>query len=197
LFCDLLRSGVNLIIEKYSRHKKPISNEPSGFLAREISGLSFPRGSLALDLGCGYGRNSVLLSRHFSNVISADFSHKSFSDLWHLNYNNIHPIILDCGQSLPFLNNTFSAVIVVHLYHENLIVNLIDTIQTDGYFIYESIAGNGENWRELSLSGEVKRLLEKQFIVKYYLERPVGPDKKNATVKVVAQKKKPESLAAL
>ena len=105
-------------------------------------------------------------------------------------------MILDCGQLLPFLNNTFSVVIVVHLYHENLIVNLIDVIKLDGFFIYESIAGNGENWRELSLFGEVKRLLEKQFIIKYYLERPVGPDKKNATVKVVAQKKH-ESFATL
>jgi SAM-dependent methyltransferase len=185
----LLRSGVSLIIEKYNRHKKPISNEPSSFLAREISGLNLPKGSLALDLGCGYGRNSVLLSRYFSNVIAADFSYKSFSDLWHSNCKNIHPVILDCRQPLPFLNNTFSAVIVVHLYHEDLIVNLIDAVQPEGYFIYESIAGNGDNWRELSLPGEVKSLLEKQFIVKYYLERPVGPDKKNATVKVVAQKK--------
>jgi len=187
---------VNLIIEKYSRHKKPISNEPSNFLAREISGLNLPEGSLVLDLGCGYGRNSILLSRHFANVIAADFSCKSFSDLWYLNCKNIHPVILDCRQLLPFLNNVFSAVIVVHLYHENLIANLIDVIRPDGFFIYESIAGNGENWRELSLSGEVKRLLEKQFIIKHYLERPVGPDKKNATVKVVAQKKH-ESLVAL
>lgn len=184
-----MRGGVSLIIEKYSRHKKPISNKPSSFLAREISGLNLPKGSLALDLGCGYGRNSVLLSRHFANVIAADFSYKSFSDLWHLNCKNIHPVILDCRKTLPFLNNTFSAVIVIHLYHENLIVNLIDAIQPEGFFIYESIAGNGENWRDLSLSGEVKRLLEKQFIIKYYLERPVGPHKKNATVKVVAQKK--------
>lgn len=196
MFCDLLRSGVSLIIDKYNRHKKPISNDPSSFLAREILELNLPKGSLALDLGCGYGRNSVLLSKHFANVISADFSYKSFSDLWYLNYKNIHPVILDCGELLPFLNNTFSAVIVVHLYHENLIANLIDTIQPEGFFVYESITGNGGNWRELSLSGEVKRLLEKQFIIKYYLERPVGPDKKKATVKVVAQKKT-ESLAAL
>lgn len=66
---------------------------------------------------------------------------------------------------------------------------MIDTIQPEGYFIYESIAGNGENWRELSLAGEVKRILGKQFIIKHYSERPVGPDKKNAAVKVVAQKK--------
>ncbi|MBK5553882.1 class I SAM-dependent methyltransferase [Pseudomonas sp. TH03] len=166
-------------------------------MAREISGLNLPEGSLALDLGCGYGRNSALLSRYFENVIAADISCKGFSGLWYLDCKNIHPVILDCGQLLPFLNNTFSAVIVVHLYHEDLIANLIDIIQPGGFFIYESISGNGENWRELSLFGEVKRLLEKQFIVKYYLERPVGPDKKNATVKVVAQKKKTESLAAL
>lgn len=165
-------------------------------MAREISGLNLPEGSLALDLGCGYGRNSILLSKHFANVIAADFSCKSFNDLWYLNCENIHPVILDCGQLLPFLNNTFSADIVVHLYRENLIANLIDVIQADGFFIYESIAANGENWRELSISGEVKRLLEKKFIIKYYLERPVGPDKKNATVKVVAQKK-PEPLVAL
>lgn len=174
-----------------------MSNEPSRFLAEEISRLDLLEGSLALDLGCGYGRNSILLSRYFANVIAADFSYKSFSDLWYLDCKNVHPVILDCGQLLPFLNNVFSAVIVVHLYHEDLIDNLIDAVRPGGFFIYESIAANGENWRELSLSGEVKRLLERQFVIKYYLERSVGPDKKNATVKVVAQKKKPESFAAL
>lgn len=120
---------------------------------REISGLNLPEGSLALDLGCGYGRNSELLSRHFVNVIAADVSCKNFSDLWCLNCKNIHPVILGRGLLLPFLNNAFSVVIVVHLYHEDLIINLIGVIRPGGFFIYESIAGNGENWRELSLFG--------------------------------------------
>ncbi|MBY8950054.1 methyltransferase domain-containing protein [Pseudomonas sp. SH10-3B] len=158
-----------------------------------ISGLNLPEHALALDLGCGYGRNSILLSKYFANVIAADISCESFSNSWFLDYKNIHPIMLDCGQRLPFLNNTLSTVVVVHLYHENLISNLINAIHPEGFFIYESIAANGENWRELSLSGEIKILLEKQFTIKYYVERPVGPDKKNATVKVIAQKKKPGS----
>lgn len=68
-------------------------------------------------------------------------------------------------------------MIVIHFYNENLIENLVDLIKPSGFLIYESIGGNGENWRELDVSGKVKTLLEKQFIINYYKERLVGPEK--------------------
>jgi len=150
--------------------------------------LNLNEGSVVLDAGCGYGRNSVLLSKLNLNVVAADFYCKSFSNSWFASYKNIHPIVLDCRKPLPFKSNSFSAVIVIHFYNENLIENLVDLIKPSGFLIYESIGGNGENWRELDVSGKVKTLLEKQFIISYYKERLVGPEKKYATVKVVAQK---------
>ncbi|WP_077431861.1 class I SAM-dependent methyltransferase [Pseudomonas sp. C9] len=172
----------------YSRHKKPLSDDPSSFLEGVLSALTLHEGSAVLDAGCGYGRNSALLSKYNLNVVAADFSHKSFSNSWYLDHKNINPIVLDCRKPLPFKSNSFSAAIIIHFYNKYLIENLIDIIKPSGFLIYESIGGNGENWRELGVSGEVKKILEKTFIIKHYTERLVGPDKKYATVKLVAQK---------
>lgn len=79
-------------------------------------------------------------------------------------------------------------MIIIHFYNKNLIENLLDLIKPSGFLIYESIGGNGENWRELGVTGEIKGLLEKQFTFNFYKERLVGPDKKYATVKMVAKK---------
>jgi SAM-dependent methyltransferase len=153
-----------------------------------LSALTLHEGSAVLHAGCGYGRNSALLSKYNLNVVAADFSHKSFSNSWYLDHKNINPIVLDCRKPLPFKSNSFSAAIIIHFYNKYLIENLIDIIKPSGFLIYESIGGNGENWRELGVSGEVKKILEKTFIIKHYTERLVGPDKKYATVKLVAQK---------
>jgi SAM-dependent methyltransferase len=178
----------NQIDSHYSHHKKPLSNDPSSFLETELLSLNLHEGSSILDAGCGYGRNSALLSKYHLNVVAADFSYESFSNLWHLSHKNINSIVLDCRLPLPFKSNSFSAAIIIHFYNKYLIENLIDVIKPSGFLIYESIGGNGENWRELGVSGEVKKILEKTFIIKHYKERLVGPDRKYATVKLIAQK---------
>jgi len=183
-----MRLRNNQIDSQYSRHKKPLSNDPSSFLEAQLSALNLHKGSTVLDAGCGYGRNSALLSKHNLNVVAADFSYESFSNSWFLNYKNINPIIMDCRKPLPFKSCSFSAAIIIHFYSKYLIENLIDIIKPAGLLIYESIGGNGENWRELGVTEEVKKILEKKFIIKHYKERLVGPDRKYATVKLIAQK---------
>lgn len=141
-----------------------------------------------LDVGCGYGRNSLYIAGLGYKVISSDYYEKVFINKWYEEQPNITNMLLDCTKSLPFKENTFSAVVVIHFYSDDLFKRLSPLVAPNGYIFYESIGGHGDNWQQLDLCGKVKDSLAENFTLLYYKENLVGPDKRYATVKMVAKK---------
>lgn len=172
----------------YKIHKKPLTAEPSPFLIKQI-GLNSPNIDLPiLDVGCGYGRNSIYLAGLGYHVVASDYYEKVFEDQWYKKRSNIQSIILDCTKPLPFRSNIFGAIVVIHFYSEGLFQRLSNLVVPNGYIFYESIGGNGQNWKQLDLIGRVKKSLSDEFTFITYQEKAIGPDRNYATVKMVAQK---------
>jgi SAM-dependent methyltransferase len=172
----------------YKIHKKPLTSVPSKFLVKQLS-LNLPNiGLPILDVGCGYGRNSLYLAELGYQVLAADYYEKVFADKWYEKKSNIKPITIDATQHFPFQNGTFGAVVVIHFYSEGLFQRLSDLVAPNGYIFYESIGGNGQNWIQLDFIGQVKKSLSENFTFRTYQEKAIGPNKSYASVKMVAQK---------
>jgi len=171
------------------KHKKPLDFTPSNFVLRALEKYS-SSGSLtpALDIPCGFGRHSILLSKKNCNVLCADYDPDVFRDHWFDGNHDLIPILLDARKELPFRLESFGVIIVVHFYANGLFLKLLNVLKPDGLIIFESIGGQGENWRGLPLKSEFKAGIEKYFNILHYIEKPVGPTKNNITVKMIARK---------
>ena len=88
-----------------------------------------------------------------------------------------------------FIQYCFGAIVVVHFFLPNLILNLKDYVCEGGLIIFESYGGNGDNWLSLPRVNEIRGQLLSQFDIEYYKETLVGPTKENVSLKMVARRK--------
>jgi SAM-dependent methyltransferase len=169
------------------------SSEPSRFLHRNAPVLD--AGLPVLDAPCGFGRNSLLLVRQGYEVIGADIDceridflrRRAESDPLAKKHLNLVGCDLN-AQSLPFQKEIFGTLIIVHFVPRHW-KNYLDLLRAGGCLVFETMGGQGENYLQLPLKGQMREVLEPSFTILNYRERPVGPPEKNAvTVRLVARK---------
>ena len=172
-----------------SRHRKPVDNSPSSFITKSFSKYPAPKNLPLLDLGCGYGRHSIYFNDMGYKVFAADAHKEVFDSGWNKSVSEVSPIILDGIKPLPFRAETFGAIVIVHFYCPGLFSNIKRLVAPGGIVYYESIGGQGMNWTELGKCQQVKNELVGVFELLIYNEKPTGPRKQYATLKMVARKK--------
>ena len=171
------------------KHKQPFSNEPSPFVLSCIKSRHIKNYGNALDLACGYGRHTYLLNTHGYSVISGDISIDGLRVIKQETPQEACCINLDATKNLPFKDNTFDLVLAVHYVDDGLLTRMASLIKLDGYLIYETYGGQGENWRTLPKKGEVADVLSSQFTILKLRESFVGPKlNQHVSVKVFARK---------
>ena len=169
------------------------SCEPSRFLHRNVPILD--AGLPVLDAPCGFGRNSLLLVRQGYEVVGADIDceridflrRRAESDPLVKKHLNLVGCDLN-AQSLPFQREIFGTLIIVHFVPQHW-ENYLDLLRAGGCLVFETMGGQGGNYLQLPLKGQMGEVLEPSFAILSYREQPVGPPEANAAaVRLVARK---------
>lgn len=137
-------------------------------------------GSLALDLPCGRGRNSIWLAKSGARVVAADISERSITMLKSVISNtaeaeNIHCVSLNAECPLPFPDAIFDLAAVIHYVSFPLLKDIARALRPGGILIFETYAGHGGNWISLPAPGAVRDHFSGEFDILDYSERLVGP----------------------
>jgi hypothetical protein len=90
----------------------------------------------------------------------------------------------------PFTSRSIGGIINVHFLLPLLFPLFADSLTPCGYLLLETVAGHGENYRELPQEGELKTALKDAFDLAFYKERPVGPSEHHAVAVQLLGKRK-------
>ena len=165
--------------EIYSVNKE----EYSQWLVKYINIIKNCKTSV-LDLGCGVGCDSILLTENGFDVIACDFSKIALGRLNRDN-KNIKTLLLDISKPLPFENNSFDVVVAdlsLHYFDEQTTKNVMQEIKRiltqNGILIarvnsmqdFNHGAGQGEKLEEnyYFVKGYKKRFFDRNEIEKYF-----------------------------
>lgn len=165
--------------EIYSVNKE----EYSQWLVKYINIIKNCKTSV-LDLGCGVGCDSILLTENGFDVIACDFSKIALGRLNRDN-KNIKTLLLDISKPLPFENNSFDVVVAdlsLHYFDEQITKNIMQEIKRiltqNGILIarvnsmqdFNHGAGQGEKLEEnyYFVKGYKKRFFDRNEIEKYF-----------------------------
>lgn len=170
------------------------SSEPSRFLQKHVSQLdaSLP----VLDAPCGFGRNSLFLAQRGYTVISTDIDEERIKYLQRQMKlissltKSVGVVSCDLNSDvLPFRPMSFGAVVIVHFVPLNW-VSYSDLLCAGGLLVFETMGGQGCNYLQLPLAGQIRAVLEPAFAMHFYRERRIGPPERNVvTVGLIARKK--------
>ena len=160
-----------------------------GDVNRTILELELPKKSKVLDIGCGFGRISLFLRGHDSNVTAIDSYPKMVKAI---KSRGINAILMN-AENLKFKNNKFDLVfsdgLLEHFKKEDKIIRIIkeqvrvsrkyvlNFVPRDNFLntILEKVQGvpkeyRSHNWVKLHKSAIPKRLIKKySFYVKKLL----------------------------
>jgi SAM-dependent methyltransferase len=170
------------------------ASEPSRFLRQQVSKLDVTLP--ALDAPCGFGRNSLFLARQGYWVVGADIDAELVGFVARHAEQTLHgvrnPNVAVCdldAEFLPFEPGAFGSVVIIH-FIPSAWNGYRAVLRSGGILVFETMGGQGENYLELPTRGEIKSLLEPNFMILVHREHPVGPPERNAVaVRVVAQKR--------
>ena len=143
-------------------------------------------GGQALDLACGYGRHTHLLKSKGYSVVSGDLS---IDGLKVIKRDHNCCVQLDASLELPFRDNSFDLVLIVHFVDKGLLSRLARIISPSGFLIYETYGGQGKNWHSLPVQGELEDELTQNFSILKSRKSYVGPkDDQHVNLKIFARK---------
>jgi len=174
-----------------------LPTSPSRNLLRFLDRIDSPARELALDVGCGYGRNAVALAERGWRVICVDRDLTRLTTLQQTKIlfdkinlaERIIPICAELGpDSWPFRRDQFDMVICIHVVRQDLFSYFLSSLRPGGYFYFETFGGQRGNFEALPHIGEVRQSLG-GLDLHYYREKQVGPpDRESVTVKALARK---------
>jgi hypothetical protein len=152
-----------------------------------------------LDVGCGSGRNAVLLSRFGCTVVCLD---KDLTSLHTLRASLDQSPLRKASAELiarqvdlekdrwPFTSNVVGGIISVHFFMPVLFPHFTTSLSSGGYLLLQTVPGCGGNYVELPKALEVRSTFEMGFSIEFYKEHKVGPPGSNAvTVQMLAKKR--------
>lgn len=170
--------------------KAPEDNSISKFVAACTQRIAVPAGASVLDIPCGFGRHSYWFAQIGCRVTGADIDKGRINAAIENAPPSRHPIrwvIANLEKELPVESGTFDLVVIVHYFSETIILRALEALRPDGWLILETFGGHGKNWMALPLLGRVMARFENEFQVSILEERPVGPSKSNAAVRLLAK----------
>jgi len=114
---------------------------PSAWMVR-FAPLVLP-GARVLDLACGQGRHSRFFSARLCAVVAVDRDAQALSALAGLP--RVMTIAADLeGGPWPLSGQRFDAIVVANYLHRPLLPALLDTLDSEGVFLYETFAAGNE-----------------------------------------------------
>lgn len=170
------------------KHPKPRGNKPSQFLVDALANFELPGGHPVLDLACGYGRNSIFLSKLGHEVVAADYCREMLVDGRCTSTSFIRAVHLDATLPLPFINASFAALVIVHFYSIGLFRNIQELVIPGGYIFYEGISARGGNANELPPPGVAQEELLSRYTFQKHHEQLVKHTQHRSTLRFVARR---------
>ena len=169
--------------------------EPSRYVSNCIAKIRLSAGAAVLDLACGSGRHAALVASTGCHVTAADIDPKRLTDVGQIPASfrgdgTINTVRADGSGTLPFRDEGFDLVMIVHFVPPGIIANVTPLLRRGGHLLLETYGGHGENWRMLPEAGKLRRELKTEFDVLDYRERLVGPTKHEAaSVRFLARRR--------
>lgn len=166
----------------------------SPFVSRCLSCAELDHALPVLDIPCGRGRHSHLLSDLGYDVVGIDIDMASLVAMMTRDRQpgagEVLSVKADARNSLPFCPRSFGLALIIHFVSDGIIPAVGALIAPGGYLIYETFGSNGGNWLQLQNPGEAKKAAAAEFDILAYEERPaVRPGVRAAAVKLFARKK--------
>lgn len=195
---------------KGSRAKRGYVQRPSSFLRGLEEPLLGLGGGLALDVGCGTGRNAQVLREMGFDVVCVDKDSEVVDALVNSQglsqtpgQNKIGrrlgvlmPVIAELSAATwPFGDSVAKLVISIDFLDMRLLESFGSSLKGGGLLVIETVSGHGGNYLELPERGSLKQELSNRlgFELLMYSEREVGPAGGNAVAaKLVAVKRQPK-----
>lgn len=163
----------------------------SRFVESCITDIEIGKGSLVLDMPCGFGRHAQRLAQVGATIIAADIDSKRVYATHSLRtpVMAVNAVVADCEARLPFRADIFDAVVIVHYYSSNFLARAFQVLKVGGHIIFETFGAQGQNWRSLPAIGATREILAPNFDVLILEERIVGPLRANAVVRSLARRR--------
>jgi SAM-dependent methyltransferase len=149
-------------------------------------------GKIAVDIGCGYGRNALAVSRLGLLTYALDVDRVALRSLRTVAAESeprLVPIQCDFVFGLPLPPRRADLVMAIHYPSALDIAEVAELALPGGFLILETFGTQGRNWRSLPRAGEVRRLLARHFSIQTYIEGRAGPAADHrCTVKAFARR---------
>jgi SAM-dependent methyltransferase len=102
-----------------------------------------PPGARVLDLACGQGRHSRFLATRLCDVVAVDRDAQALAAL--AGVPRVTTIAADLeGGPWPLSGQRFGAIVVANYLHRPLLPRLLDALESEGTFLYETFAAGNE-----------------------------------------------------
>jgi len=157
-----------------------IAGRPSSHLLKWVDLIASSAPGPILDAPCGKGRNSVPFAARGCAVVCADTDRAALNVI--ASYcaepmitGSLRPLEVDLLRpNLPFVPNSFGAVLNVHLVVPSLARRLASLVRPGGFLYVESFENRGGNYLQLPKSGELRgQFPDFEFLA--HVEKKAGP----------------------
>jgi SAM-dependent methyltransferase len=165
---------------------KQVNEDTSAFVRRCLEYLE-PRVGLVLDVPAGSGRHAALLASMGLDVIAADLDSARLRAAVYSQH-RIARVRLDATRTLPFRDEQFDLVLIIHPPSLDLMKGLPALVKRGGHLILETFGAQGLNWTALPRAGEVRERLGPGLTAIYLVERQARAGVNAVTVKALFQK---------
>jgi SAM-dependent methyltransferase len=177
---------------------------PSSFLLRCADQLVAHPYLPILDAGCGGGRHAVALALRGTTVIGVDRDGGRLAQVAERapQYLREHAapgtrpgrIQLVQAELRPdrwmFGEACFCAIVAVHFLDVQLLGHFSRSLVRGGHLFLETFGGQGGNYLDLPAAGQLRSILQDDFVLPLYREKEVGPPSHRAvSVKLLGRKR--------
>ena len=138
-----------------------------------------PPGARVLDLACGQGRHSRFLAARLCDVVAIDRDAQALAALAGIPRVTTIAADLEDG-SWPLSGQRFDAIVVANYLYRPLMPRLLDALESQGTFLYETFAAGNEvygrpsNPDHLLASDELLTLLREPLTIVAFEQGRVG-----------------------
>lgn len=144
-----------------------------------------------VDVGCGSGRNALPLAQLGCSVLCLDKDLSRFAvQSEELALRIVCKKIDLVNESWPFGAGRLGGILNIHLFLPNLFPFFECSLASGKYLLFETPPGNGGNYLELPMAGDVRRALANGFKLEFFKESVAGPRNYGAvTTKILAKRR--------